>query len=144
MRLISLIKYLPLLFCLFQIGLEGEGLEPTIEALFGENGFFPDTISKAIYWTNDQVPPQVRKVLEKWVGPLKGNRMKREVYWEYVTLFSSLFWMNIFIFNFTHHCLHRSPRTFWDKFRTTLKSSKKASNLLKTTKMHLKSWHTSS
>ncbi|KAK2843259.1 hypothetical protein Q7C36_011474 [Tachysurus vachellii] len=64
---------------LMEIGLEGEGLESTIEALFGENGFFPDTISKAIYWTNDQVPPQVRKVLEKWVGPLKGNRRKREI-----------------------------------------------------------------
>lgn len=78
-----LIKHLPVLFwfwVFFQIGLEGEGLEPTIEALFGENGFFPDTISKAMYWANDQVPPQVSKILEKYVAPLKGNRMKREVY----------------------------------------------------------------
>ncbi|KAK3537618.1 hypothetical protein QTP70_017011 [Hemibagrus guttatus] len=64
---------------LLEIGLEGEGLEPTIEALFGENGFFPDTISKAMYWADDQVPPQVSKVLEKLVAPLKGNRMKREI-----------------------------------------------------------------
>ncbi|XP_026789738.3 apolipoprotein B-100 [Pangasianodon hypophthalmus] len=64
---------------LLEIGLEGEGLEPTIEALFGENGFFPDTISKAMYWANDQVPPQISKVLEKWIAPLKGSRMKREI-----------------------------------------------------------------
>ncbi|KAI5616809.1 apolipoprotein B-100, partial [Silurus asotus] len=65
---------------LLEIGLESEGLEPTIEALFGENGFFPDTISKAMYWANDQVPPQISKVLEKLIAPLKGSRMKRETF----------------------------------------------------------------
>ncbi|XP_062864093.1 apolipoprotein B-100 [Trichomycterus rosablanca] len=64
---------------LLEIGLEGEGYDSTIEALFGENGFFPDAISKAMYWANDQAPPEVSKVLEKWISPLKGNRMKREV-----------------------------------------------------------------
>lgn len=66
--------------CLFKIGLEGEGFEPTIEALFGENGLFPDTISKAMYWAKDQVPPQISMVLEKWIAPLKDSRKKREVY----------------------------------------------------------------
>lgn len=61
------------------MGLEGEGFEPTIEALFGENGFFPDTISKAMYWANEKVPPQISKVLKNLVAPLKGGRMKREV-----------------------------------------------------------------
>uniref|UniRef100_A0A3B1IGJ9 Apolipoprotein B n=1 Tax=Astyanax mexicanus TaxID=7994 RepID=A0A3B1IGJ9_ASTMX len=64
---------------ILEIGLEGEGLEPTIDALFGENGFFPDVISRALYWANDKVPHQAKQVLEKWTGPLKDNRMKREV-----------------------------------------------------------------
>uniref|UniRef100_A0A8B9KDJ3 Apolipoprotein Ba n=1 Tax=Astyanax mexicanus TaxID=7994 RepID=A0A8B9KDJ3_ASTMX len=63
---------------ILEIGLEGEGLEPTIDALFGENGFFPDVISRALYWANDKVPHQAKQVLEKWTGPLKDNRMKRE------------------------------------------------------------------
>ncbi|XP_072545771.1 apolipoprotein B-100 [Salminus brasiliensis] len=64
---------------ILEIGLEGEGFEPTIEALFGENGFFPDAISRALYWANDKVPHQARQVLEKWTGPLRDNRMKREI-----------------------------------------------------------------
>ncbi|XP_066530178.1 apolipoprotein B-100 [Hoplias malabaricus] len=64
---------------MLEIGLEGEGFEPAIEALFGENGFFPDTTSKAMYWANDQMPPKVGQVLENWIAPLRGNRMKREV-----------------------------------------------------------------
>ncbi|KAM9466083.1 apolipoprotein B-100 [Clarias gariepinus] len=66
-------------FELLEIGLEGEGFEPTIEALFGENGLFPDTISKAMYWAKDQVPPQISMVLEKWIAPLKDSRKKREI-----------------------------------------------------------------
>ncbi|XP_076833977.1 apolipoprotein B-100 [Brachyhypopomus gauderio] len=64
---------------ILEIGLEAEGFEANIEALFGEDGFFPDAISKAMYWANDQVPPQVKQVLEKWIGPLRSNRMRREV-----------------------------------------------------------------
>ncbi|KAI4872235.1 hypothetical protein NFI96_010377 [Prochilodus magdalenae] len=64
---------------ILEIGLEGEGFEPAIEALFGENGFFPDTISKAVYWANDQVPPKVGLVLENWIAPLRNSRMKRQV-----------------------------------------------------------------
>lgn len=37
-----------------QVGVEGTGFEPTIEALFGENGFFPDSMSKVLYWIKDQ------------------------------------------------------------------------------------------
>jgi len=36
--------------------MEGKGFEPSIEALFGKNGFFPDTISKALYWAVDKMP----------------------------------------------------------------------------------------
>lgn len=51
--------------------MEGKGFEPTIEALFGKNGFFPDTVSKAMYWAEDKMPPKVKEVLDKWVAPLK-------------------------------------------------------------------------
>ncbi|XP_073682716.1 apolipoprotein B-100 [Garra rufa] len=64
---------------ILEIGLEGEGFEPAIEVLFGENGFFPDTISKAMYWVNEKIPHPVKQVLDKWISPLRGERMKRQV-----------------------------------------------------------------
>uniref|UniRef100_A0A3B4AT09 Vitellogenin domain-containing protein n=1 Tax=Periophthalmus magnuspinnatus TaxID=409849 RepID=A0A3B4AT09_9GOBI len=48
---------------IFELGMEGKGLEPTVDALFGKNGFFPDTISKALYWSEDKMPPKIREVL---------------------------------------------------------------------------------
>lgn len=42
--------------------MQGKGFEPTVEALFGKNGFFPDTLSKVLYWTVDKIPQ-----LEKWM-----------------------------------------------------------------------------
>ncbi|XP_030645296.1 apolipoprotein B-100 [Chanos chanos] len=60
---------------MMEIGLEAEGFEPTIEALFGKNGFFPDTISKTMFWASEKVP----KVLENWIAPLRRERMKRQV-----------------------------------------------------------------
>uniref|UniRef100_A0A3P8TQQ5 Vitellogenin domain-containing protein n=1 Tax=Amphiprion percula TaxID=161767 RepID=A0A3P8TQQ5_AMPPE len=54
---------------IWEVGMEGKGFEPTIEALFGKNGFFPDTVSKALYWAEDKMPPKVREVLEKWIVP---------------------------------------------------------------------------
>lgn len=56
--------------------MEGKGFEPNIEALFGQNGFFPDTVSKALYWAEDKMPPKIREVLEKWLAPLKSERPK--------------------------------------------------------------------
>jgi len=44
--------------------------------LFGQNGFFPDTVSKALYWAEDKMPPKIREVLEKWVAPLKSEGIK--------------------------------------------------------------------
>uniref|UniRef100_A0A8C1G4P6 Apolipoprotein B-100-like n=1 Tax=Cyprinus carpio TaxID=7962 RepID=A0A8C1G4P6_CYPCA len=64
---------------ILEIGLEGEGFEPAIEVLFGENGFFPDTVSKAMYWVNEKIPHPVKRVLDKWISPLRGERMKRQV-----------------------------------------------------------------
>lgn len=63
----------------FQIGVEGEGFEPAIEVLFGDNGFFPDAISKAMYWVNEKIPHPVKHVLDKWVSPLRDQKMKRQV-----------------------------------------------------------------
>lgn len=56
--------------------MEGKGFEPTIEALFGENGFFPDTVSKALYWVEGKLPPKVKEVLNNWVAPLKPEGQK--------------------------------------------------------------------
>ncbi|XP_030577076.1 apolipoprotein B-100-like [Archocentrus centrarchus] len=61
---------------IWEVGMEGKGFEPTIEALFGTNGFFPDTVSKALYWAEDKMPPKIREVLEKWVAPLKLEGQK--------------------------------------------------------------------
>ncbi|KAM6915749.1 apolipoprotein B-100-like [Xenentodon cancila] len=61
---------------IWEVGMEGKGFEPTIEALFGQNGFFPDTVSKALYWAEDKMPPKVREVLEKWIAPLKSEGQK--------------------------------------------------------------------
>uniref|UniRef100_A0A671W5P2 Vitellogenin domain-containing protein n=1 Tax=Sparus aurata TaxID=8175 RepID=A0A671W5P2_SPAAU len=47
----------------WEVGMQGKGFEPTIDALFGKNGFFPDTVSKAMYWAVDNVPE-----LNKWVN----------------------------------------------------------------------------
>ncbi|CAL8392229.1 unnamed protein product [Arctogadus glacialis] len=41
---------------MWEIGMDGKGFEPSVEALFGKNGFFPDTISKALYWAVDKMP----------------------------------------------------------------------------------------
>lgn len=55
-------------FCSFQLGLDGKGFEPTLEALFGENGFFPDTATKALYWVDGKVPEKVSKALFDYFG----------------------------------------------------------------------------
>ncbi|NXP50758.1 APOB protein, partial [Heliornis fulica] len=53
---------------LFELGLDGKGFEPTLEALFGEKGFFPDTASKALYWVDGKVPEKVSKALFDYFG----------------------------------------------------------------------------
>lgn len=63
-----------------QIGIDGKGFEPTVEALFGENGFFPDTALKTMYFVSENMPRAVSDVLENIVPALKKNRMKRQVF----------------------------------------------------------------
>ncbi|XP_041950313.1 apolipoprotein B-100-like isoform X2 [Alosa sapidissima] len=63
---------------MFEIGMEGKGLEPTIEALFGANGFFPDTVMKTIYYAADKMPVQVRQTLRNMLPSLRNDRKKRQ------------------------------------------------------------------
>lgn len=51
--------------------MQGKGFEPTIEALFGKNGFFPHTLSKVLYWTVDKVPQ-----LQKWIKISERHKVK--------------------------------------------------------------------
>ncbi|XP_026146609.1 LOW QUALITY PROTEIN: apolipoprotein Bb, tandem duplicate 1 [Carassius auratus] len=41
---------------MFEIGLNGKGLEPTVDALMGIDGFFHDTMQKTINYAADKVP----------------------------------------------------------------------------------------
>nr|XP_013999411.1 unnamed protein product [Salmo salar] len=61
-----------------EVGMEGKGLEPTVEALFGENGFFPDTVLKTVYFVSDKMPLQVNEVMKRMMPALKKDRMKRQ------------------------------------------------------------------
>lgn len=62
-----------------KFGMDGKGFEPTVETLFGSNGFFPDTISKAMYWVGDKMPNKINEVLQEWVDPLRTEKTKRQV-----------------------------------------------------------------
>ncbi|XP_042536666.1 apolipoprotein B-100 [Dipodomys spectabilis] len=64
---------------LFEIGLEGKGFEPTLEALFGKQGFFPDSVNKALYWVNGQVPDHVSKVLMDHFGYTKDDKHEQDM-----------------------------------------------------------------
>uniref|UniRef100_A0A2I3T9X1 Apolipoprotein B-100 n=1 Tax=Pan troglodytes TaxID=9598 RepID=A0A2I3T9X1_PANTR len=64
---------------LIEIGLEGKGFEPTLEALFGKQGFFPDSVNKALYWVNGQVPDGVSKVLVDHFGYTKDDKREQDM-----------------------------------------------------------------
>ncbi|KAL6485915.1 hypothetical protein MHYP_G00053070 [Metynnis hypsauchen] len=66
-------------FDVWEFGMEGKGFDPSIEAIFGKNGFFPDTISKAVYWVGDKMPNPLNEVLQQWMEPLRTNKTKRQV-----------------------------------------------------------------
>ncbi|XP_068433484.1 apolipoprotein B-100-like [Clinocottus analis] len=77
---------------LWEIGMEGKGFEPTIDALFGKNGFFPDTLGKTMYWTLDKIPPKMKEQLGKWVSPLDtaGRKIPENLVREVVRNFNKL------------------------------------------------------
>ncbi|XP_018588227.2 apolipoprotein B-100 [Scleropages formosus] len=64
---------------ILEVGIEGSGFEPTINALFGEKGFFPDAVSLAMYWVENKMPSRIQEVLQNWVAPLKNERVKKQV-----------------------------------------------------------------
>lgn len=59
--------------------MEGKGFEPTVEALFGENGFFPDTALKTMYFVSDNMPIGASNMLRKMLPTLRNDRNKRQV-----------------------------------------------------------------
>uniref|UniRef100_A0A8C1NFK0 Vitellogenin domain-containing protein n=2 Tax=Cyprinus carpio TaxID=7962 RepID=A0A8C1NFK0_CYPCA len=62
-----------------EFGMEGKGFEPTVETLFGSNGFFPDSISKAMHWVGGKIPNKINEILQEWVEPLRTEKTKRQV-----------------------------------------------------------------
>ncbi|XP_069092107.1 apolipoprotein B-100 [Pleurodeles waltl] len=65
-------------FDIFEFGFDGKGFEPTLDALFGEKGFFPDSGMKALYWLDGNVPEKVSAVLFKWFGVSKNNNQNQD------------------------------------------------------------------
>ncbi len=63
-----------------QIGMEGKGFEPTVEALFGEDGFFPDTALKTMYFVTENMPLGVKEILQNMLPALRRDRMKRQTF----------------------------------------------------------------
>ncbi|XP_068593408.1 apolipoprotein Bb, tandem duplicate 1 isoform X2 [Cebidichthys violaceus] len=63
---------------MMEIGMEGKGFEPTVDALFGKNGFFPDTALKTMYFVSENMPLSVNEVLQNILPALKKDRMKRQ------------------------------------------------------------------
>nr|XP_028578172.1 apolipoprotein B-100 [Podarcis muralis] len=62
----------------FEIGLDGKSFEPTLEAMFGPNGFFPDSATKALYWVDGKVPDEVSQVLFKYFGYSKDGAQDQD------------------------------------------------------------------
>ncbi|KAJ7988064.1 hypothetical protein DPEC_G00319760 [Dallia pectoralis] len=63
---------------MLEFGLEGKGFEPTIDALFGENGLFPDAVLNTIYVMSDTMQMQVEDVLRNIMPALGKDRRKRQ------------------------------------------------------------------
>uniref|UniRef100_UPI0037E7B4DC apolipoprotein B-100-like n=1 Tax=Semicossyphus pulcher TaxID=241346 RepID=UPI0037E7B4DC len=63
---------------MIEIGMEGKGFEPTVDALFGENGFFPDTALKTMYFVSDNMPLKINRILQNILPVMKTDRMKRQ------------------------------------------------------------------
>lgn len=59
--------------------MEGKGFDPIAEALFGDDGFFPDTIMKTILYTTDKMPAQLNDFLDNILPITRNDRKKRQV-----------------------------------------------------------------
>ncbi|KAL7988083.1 hypothetical protein Chor_007002 [Crotalus horridus] len=63
----------------FEIGLDGKNLEPTVEAMFGPEGFFPDAATKALYWIDGKVPEQFSQALFNYFGYSKDATQDQDI-----------------------------------------------------------------
>ncbi|KAM8832924.1 apolipoprotein Bb, tandem duplicate 1 [Spinachia spinachia] len=61
---------------MMEIGMEGKGFEPTVDALFGKNGFFPSTALKTMYFVSDNMPLRINEILQNIVPGLEKDMMK--------------------------------------------------------------------
>ncbi|KAL8172936.1 UNVERIFIED_CONTAM: hypothetical protein K2H54_034126, partial [Gekko kuhli] len=64
---------------IFEIGLEGKGFEPTLEAMFGPKGFIPDSVSKALYWVDGKVSDGVSKALFEYFEYSKDGKEDQNI-----------------------------------------------------------------
>ncbi|XP_077096392.1 apolipoprotein B-100-like [Siphateles boraxobius] len=63
---------------LIEIGMEGKGFEPIVEAIFGDNRFFPDTIMKTTLYATDKMPVELSEVLDNMLPFMGNDRKKRQ------------------------------------------------------------------
>ncbi|XP_027140083.1 apolipoprotein B-100 [Larimichthys crocea] len=63
---------------MMEVGMESKGFDPTIDALFGDNGFFPDTALKTMYFVSDNMPLRVNEIMQNMLPAMKNNRMRRQ------------------------------------------------------------------
>ncbi|XP_061890747.1 apolipoprotein Bb, tandem duplicate 1 [Entelurus aequoreus] len=63
---------------MMEVGMAGEGFEPTVEALFGDNGFFPDTALKTMYFVSNNMPLRIRDIVQSFIPSLKNAEMKMQ------------------------------------------------------------------
>ncbi|XP_056337101.1 apolipoprotein B-100 [Danio aesculapii] len=63
---------------LIEIGMEGKGFEPIVEALFGEDGFFPDVVMKSILYATDKMPAELNEVWDNMLPIMNNYRKKRQ------------------------------------------------------------------
>lgn len=59
--------------------MEGKGFEPFVEALFGEDGFFPDIVMKSIIYATDKMPAELNEVWDNMLPIMNNYRKKRQV-----------------------------------------------------------------
>lgn len=59
--------------------MDGKGFEPTVEALFGNNGFFPDTTLKTMYYLSDNAPQRISDILKNMMPAVRRDRMNTQV-----------------------------------------------------------------
>uniref|UniRef100_A0A3B4FGW7 Apolipoprotein Ba n=1 Tax=Pundamilia nyererei TaxID=303518 RepID=A0A3B4FGW7_9CICH len=76
MMLETTLKVFDYSYDIFEVGVEGTGFEPTIDALFGERGLLPESISRLMYLAQDKAP-MLKAILDR-IAPQRDRR-KRQV-----------------------------------------------------------------